>query len=106
MVLEARSPRETLAALWTVEPLPRVDFLVFPQAARLVEAPVALRAVVGPFPSVREPVSVHGTRVGEALPTVWTGEWLFSCMDFLVACQLAFLGELFPTHGALVRFLS
>lgn len=60
VVLETRRSRETLLALRAVVLLPGVDFLVFPQAAGLVEAAVAHRAVIGPLARVREPVSVHG----------------------------------------------
>lgn len=106
VVLETRSSRETLLALRTVVPLPRVDFLMFPQAARLVEAAVAHRAVIRPLARVREPVSVHGARVGKTLPAVGTGKGFLSGVHLLVAFELAFLGELFPTQAALVGFLS
>lgn len=79
---------------------------MFPQAARLVEAPVAHRAVVGPLSRVCEPVSVHGPRVGKALPAVRAGERFLSRVDFLVTFELTFLGELLPAQIALVRFLS
>ena len=41
VVLETRRPGETLVALGTVKLLPKVNFLMFPQAARLVKAPLA-----------------------------------------------------------------
>lgn len=106
MVLEAGGPRETLLALGTVELLPEVDLLVLPQAARLVEAPLAHRAVVGPLSGVREPVSVHGPRVGEALSAVGAGEGFLSRVDLLVAFELSLLGELLAAQRALVGFLS
>lgn len=106
MVLEARSSCETLVTLWTVILLSKMDFLVFPQASGLVEAPVAQRAVVGSLSCVREPVSVHGARVGEALPAVRAGERLLPRVDFQVTFELTFLGELLPTQTALVRFLT
>lgn len=106
MVLEARSSCETLVTLWTVILLSEMDFLVFPQASGLVEAPVAQRAVVGSLSCVREPVSVHGARVGEALPAVRAGERLLPRVDFQVTFELTFLGELLPTQTALVRFLT
>lgn len=106
MVLEAWSSRETFFTLGTVKLLPKVDFLVFPQAAGLVEAPVAHRAVVGPLSCVCEPVSVHCPRVGKALPTVRARERFLSCVDFLVTFELTFLGELLPTQSTLIRFLS
>lgn len=106
VVLETRSSREALLALRAVVLLPRVDFLVFPQAAGLVEAAFAHGAVIRPLARVREPVSVHGPRVGESLPAVRTGKGFLSGVDLLVAFELAFLGELFPTQAALVGFLS
>lgn len=106
VVLQTRRSRETLLALRTVVLLPRVDFLVFPQAAGLVEAAVAHRAVIGPLARVREPVSVHGPRVSKSLPAVRTGKGFLSGVDLLVAFELAFLGELFRTQAALVGFLS
>lgn len=106
VVLEARSSREALLALGTVVLLPGVDFLVFPQAAGLVEAAVAHGAVIRPLARVREPVPVHGPRVGKTLPAVRTGKGFLSGVDLLVALELAFLGELFPTHAALVGLLS
>lgn len=105
MVLEARRSCKTLVALRTVKLLPKVDFLMLPQAAGLVEAPVAHRAVVRPLSCVCEPVSVHGPRVGEALPAVRAGERLLSGVDFLVTFELTFLGELLPTQSALIWFL-
>lgn len=106
MVLEARRSRETLFTLGTVKLLPEVDLLVLPQAAGLVEAPFAHGAVVGPLPRVCEPVSVHGPRVGEALPAVQAAERFLSRVDLLVTLELTFLGELLATQRALVGFLS
>ena len=106
MVLEARRSREALVALRAVKLLPEVDFLMLPQAAGLVEAPVAHGAVVRPLPRVRESVSVHGPRMGEALPAVRAGEGFLPRVDFLVTFELTFLGELLPTQRALKRFLS
>lgn len=106
VVLEARRSRKTLLALRTVVLLPRVDFLVFPQAAGLVEAALAHGAVIWPLARVCEPVSVHGARVGKTLPAVRTGKGFLPGVDLLVAFELAFLGKLFPTQAALVGFLS
>ena len=106
MVLEARRSRETLFTLGTVKLLPKVDLLVLPQAARLVEAALADGAVVRPLPGVCEPVAVHRSRVGEALPAVGAGERFLSRVDLQVTFELTFLGELLPTQRALVRFLS
>lgn len=106
MVLETRSSREALLAFRTVKLLPKVDFLMFPQAAGLVEAPGAHGAVVGPLSRVREPMSVHGPGVGEALPAVRAGEGFLSGVDFLVTFELTFLCELLATQGALIRLLS
>lgn len=105
MVLEAWSSCETLWTFGTVKLLSKVDFLMFSQAARLVEAPITHWAMIGPLSCVCEPVSVHGPWVGEALPTVWAGEWFLSCVNFLMTFELTFLRELFPTQSALVRFL-
>lgn len=106
VVLETRSSGEALLALRAVVLLPRVDFLVLPQAAGLVEAAVAHGAVIRPLARVREPVSVHGPRVGKSLPAVRAGKGFLSGVDLLVAFELALLGELFPTQAALVGFLS
>lgn len=106
VVLEAGGSREALIALGAVKLLPEVDLLVLPQAARLVEAPLAHRAVVRPLPRVREPVSVHGPRVGEGLPAVRADERLLPRVDLLVTFELTFLRELLGAHGALVGFLS
>lgn len=105
VVLQARRSREALFTLWTVKLLPKVDFLVFPQAAGLVETPVTHGAVVRPLTRVREPVSVHGPRVGEALPAVRTGEGFLSGVNLLVTFELTFLRELLPTQSALKGFL-
>lgn len=106
VILEAGRACETFLALGTVKLLPEVDFLVFPQAAGLVEAPVAHGAVERPLPGVREPVPVHGARVSEALAAFGAGEWLFARVDFKVTFELTFLRELFSTHGALIGFFS
>lgn len=106
VVLETRNSGETLLALGTVVLLPRVDFLVFPQAAGLVEAAVAHGAVVRPLARVGEPVSVHGARVGKALPAFGAGKGFLPRVDLLVAFELAFLGKLFSAQAALVGFLS
>lgn len=105
MVLEAGRSRETLVTLGAVKLLPKVDLLVFPQAAGLVEAAVAHGAVVGPLSSVCEPVSVHGPRVCEALPAVGAGERFLPRVDLLVTFELTFLGELLPAQSTLIRFL-
>lgn len=106
VVLQAGRPREALVTLRAVILLPQVDLLVLPQAARLVEAAVAQRAVVGPLARVGEPVSVHGARVGEALAAVRAGEGLLARVHLLVTFELTFLGELLPAQGALVGLLS
>lgn len=106
VVLETRSSGEALLALGTVVLLPGVDLLVFPQAAGLVEAAAAHGAVVRPLARVGQPVSVHGARVGEALPAVGTGKGFLPGVDLQVAFELAFLGKLFPAQAALEGFLS
>lgn len=106
VVLQTGRPREALVALGAVVLLPQVDLLVLPQAARLVEAAVAQRAVVRPLARVGEPVSVHGARVGETLAAVRAGEGLLARVHLLVTFELAFLGELLAAQGALVGLLS
>ena len=105
VVLETRRPGETLVALGTVKLLPKVNFLVFPQSARLVEAALTQGAAVGLLPGVRQPVSVHGPRVCKALAAVRARERPFPRVDFLVTLELTFLGELLPAERALVRLL-
>jgi len=105
VVLETRRSGETLIAFRTVKLLPKVNFLVFPKAPRLVEAPLTQGAAVGLLPGVGQPVSVHGARVCKALPAFRARKRPFSRVDFLVTLQLTFLGELLAAQRALVRFL-
>lgn len=106
VVLQAGRSGEVLTTVRTVKLFSAVDLLVFPEAPGLVEGPWADFAQVGPLSRVREPVAVHGSRVGEALAAVGAGEGPLPRVDLQVARELAPLGELFAAVGAAVGFLS